>query len=75
MSSENSVEQVERSPVLRDLLKGARDIGAYVGESPDAIYHIVRAGKPPLAAVIGKNGKSLIAFKSKIDRALKGLIP
>jgi hypothetical protein len=74
MSSEKSKEQVERSPVLDDLLKGARAIGAYVGESEDAIYHIVATQKQPLAAVIGKSGKDLISFKSKIDRALRTVV-
>jgi hypothetical protein len=71
MSYEKSKEQVERSPVLDDLLKGARAIGAYAGETEDAIYHIVATKQQPLADVIGKSGKDLISFKSKIDRALR----
>jgi hypothetical protein len=66
-----SVEQVGRSPVLDDLLKGAREIGAYAGETEHAIYHIHKTKRPPLAAVIGKVGKDLISTKTKIDRALK----
>jgi hypothetical protein len=72
MSSEK-FKEVERSPALDDLLKGARAIGIYAGETESGIYHIVKTQKPPLAAVIGKSGKDLISFKSKIDRALRDL--
>jgi hypothetical protein len=71
MSSEKSAQSIERSPVLDELLKGAREIGAYAGEKPDAIYHIVKNKKKPLARVIGKCGGELISTKSKIDRALR----
>jgi hypothetical protein len=73
MSSEKSVDQVERSPALDDLLRGAREIGGYAGETEDAIYHIVKTKKKPLADVIGKAGGELFSFKSKIDRAYRTL--
>jgi hypothetical protein len=75
MSSEKSVQSVERSPALDELLRGAREIGAYAGEKPDAIYHIVKTKKnkkkKPLADAIGNCGGELISTKSKIDRALR----
>jgi hypothetical protein len=73
MSSEKLVQCIERSPALDDLLIGAREIGAYAGEKPDAIYHIVKTKKKPLADVIGKCGGELISTKSKIDRAYRDL--
>jgi len=69
MSTEKLVVQPERSPVLDDMLKGARQIGAYIGESESAVYYIFKKQKLP----IGKYGKELIASKSKLDRALRAL--
>jgi hypothetical protein len=76
MSLEKSEDEraAERSPVLDDMLKGAREIAAYAGETESAIYHIVKTKKKPLADVIGKVGKDLISFKSKIDRAYKTIL-
>jgi hypothetical protein len=71
MPSEKPVQHVECSPVLEELLIGAREIGAYAGEKPDAVYHIVKTKKKPLAGAIGKCGGELISTKSKIDRALR----
>lgn len=53
-----------------DLLRGAREIGDYIGLSEDAVYHAHRMKKLP----IGKFGKELIAFKSKLERAMRGLV-
>jgi hypothetical protein len=71
--STDKIEPIERSPALNDLLRGAREIASYAGETPSAIYHIVKTKKKPLADVIGKSGKELISFKSKIDRVLRDL--
>jgi hypothetical protein len=54
-----------------DLLKGATAIGNYLGLKEDEIYYLHKKKKLP----IGKCGKHLISFRSKLERAMRALVP
>jgi hypothetical protein len=68
MSLEHAPERGE-STLADDLLIGAEAIAAELGVTEAAVYHIHREKRLP----IGKLGKNLIAFRSKLRRAALAL--
>jgi hypothetical protein len=67
-------DQAEKQTCLDgDVLRGAKAISDYLGPgwNPEDVYYAHRAKKLP----IGKYGKDLISFKSKLDRAIRALVP
>jgi hypothetical protein len=70
MSLEHAPERGEAAQRLaEDLLIGAPAIAAELGVTEAAVYHLHRMKRLP----IGKLGKSLIAFRSKLRRAALAL--
>ncbi len=47
-----------------DVLKGAREIGAYIGEPERRVFHLVNAGHIPTFRI----GATIHARKSELDR-------
>ena len=69
MSNFPETKQPER--IADDLLVGARAIATEIGEGEDAVYYLHKTKRLP----IGKLGKTLIASRSGLRRALRSLIP
>jgi hypothetical protein len=68
MSDLESQKQAER--LCDDLLVGAADISAEMGETEDAVYYLYKKKLAP----IGKRGGNLIAFRSELRRHARKLI-
>jgi hypothetical protein len=54
-----------------DLLVGARAIGEEIGEDENGVYYLYKKKRLP----IGKLGKTLIATRTGLRRAMLALIP
>jgi hypothetical protein len=63
---ENAAKQTERERIADDLIVGATAIAAELGVNRHAVYYLAARRLLP----IGRLGKSLIASRKKLQRAL-----
>lgn len=50
-----------------DLLNGAAEIGAFIGKSERAIYHLIYGGQIP----VFRKGRRIFARKSELEAAFR----
>jgi len=74
MRRKQPVEQLTHAPaeepLASDLLIGAPAIAAFIGVSKKRLYYYVSKKRLP----VGRLGKSLIASKAKLRRAIRDLV-